>query len=65
MVSVDKDENHGLKMHFKSFQAFLKILLFTNPPLDKIRGVGLINLTRKQKLFSIIGFSWLILSNRS
>ena len=34
-VSVDKSENHGLKIHFKSFQAILDNVVFyayTSPP---------------------------------
>ena len=31
-VSVDKIENHGLKIHFKSFQAILDNVVFMHTP---------------------------------
>ena len=43
-VSVDKSENHGLKIHFKSFQAILDNVVFyayTSPPNLPEGGGGL------------------------
>ena len=43
-MSVDKSENHGLKIYFKSFQAILDNVVFytyTSPPnLPEERGGG-------------------------
>ena len=38
-MSLDKNENHGLEMHFKSFEVFLVYVLFLPiPPLILSKG---------------------------
>ena len=38
--SFDKNENHGLEMHFKSFEVFL--VFFTHAPLILSEGGGVV-----------------------
>ena len=42
-VSIDKNENHGLEMHFKSFEVFLVYVLFLPiTPLILLEGRGIV-----------------------
>ena len=41
-VSFDKNENHGLEMHFKSFEVFLVYVLFLPIPPSSCVVAGLI-----------------------